>query len=51
MVSKEQGQAIHQAELARQTAPDRKCPKCKTQIVKIGHLCPFCGVRVEKENQ
>jgi len=34
------------AELARQNAPDKKCPKCQIQVVKIGTLCPACGIKV-----
>lgn len=57
MVSKEQGNVIHAAEVARQTAPDKLCYYCLThgdgygrphkQIVKIGAICPVCGRKVE----
>jgi rRNA maturation endonuclease Nob1 len=46
MVSSEKSKELLDAEVARQNAPDKKCPTCKTQIVKKGTLCPYCGVRV-----
>jgi hypothetical protein len=49
----DQARQIHAEELARQTAPDKKCGRpisleqtCP-QIVKVGQLCPACGVKVE----
>ncbi len=46
-MDQDKAKQVFQAELDRQNAPDKKCPKCNTQIVKIGSLCPFCGVKVE----
>lgn len=47
MISSERAAKIQAEEVARQTARDKKCPKCRLQIVKVGKLCPACGVRVE----
>jgi len=47
MVSKEQAAQIQAQEIARQLAPDKRCPGCQVQIVKLGKLCPACGIRVE----
>lgn len=44
---------LHEEEIARQTAPDKPCGRpisngqtC-SQVVKVGTLCPFCGIKVE----
>ena len=58
MVNEEQAKKIQAEELARQNAPSRRCgrllrvdkdgmPHTCPQIVKVGTLCPACGVRVE----
>lgn len=47
MVSDNTAKKIHEEEIKRQTAPDKHCPICKVQVVKIGTLCPRCGVKVE----
>lgn len=55
MVSDDVAKRIHAEELARQNAPSGRCgrPISKgqicPQIVKIGTLCPACGVRVYAE--
>ena len=46
MVSSDVAKKIQEEELKRNTAPDKKCPTCNKQIVKIGTLCPYCGVKV-----
>ena len=47
MVSSDVAKKIQEAEVKRQTAPDKKCPKCGVQVVKVGTLCPACGIKVE----
>lgn len=58
MVSDERAQQIQAEEVARQTAPEKRCgrvlridskgvPHTCPQMVKVGTLCPACGVRVD----
>ena len=59
MVSSEQAAKYQAQEVARQQAPDRRCgrvihvsngvPVTCPQIVKLGAICPCCGVRVKAE--
>lgn len=44
MVSEDKAKRLQAEEVARQTAPDTK-HSCG-QIVKLGTLCPACGIKV-----
>ena len=47
MISDAAAKKAFSDELRRQNAPSKHCPKCKTSVVKIGTMCPVCGVKVE----